>query len=199
MLKLVGFNNINRIVCNSKIPLINVIKFQSRTFHSFKPLYSSSSETEKQPVLSWEEFLKLRKQERRINLGSSIFTALFGSTLSWGYISQIEIDPTEMILGFDPFMVMVLGMMSCTGLGYLLGPFVGGGIFNIKNKKILDQYMLKQKSFLNHVIKNRVDASRQSFSNPVPDYYGERIGSLKEYRQWLRDCNAYRKKAQEFL
>jgi hypothetical protein len=29
----------------------------------------------------------------------------------------------------------------------------------------------------------------------VPDYYGEKIGSMKGYRQWLRDQATYRRKA----
>ena len=33
-------------------------------------------------------------------------------------------------------------------------------------------------------MKNRVDPSRQSVSNPVPDYYCEKVGNLKQYRQW---------------
>lgn len=162
---------------------------------SAEPLSLSSDETK----LTWEQFLKLRKQEKRINFVSSIFTSLVGSTTAWAYISQVEIDPTQMIYGVDPFVVMVGGMFASTLLGYLFGPLVGGGVFNLKNRAILREYLDRQKTFLKHIIKNRADPSRNSFQNPVPDYYGENIGSLKEYRTWLRDCNAYRKKAQEFL
>jgi import inner membrane translocase subunit TIM23 len=52
----------------------------------------------------------------------------------------------------------------------------------------------REKEFLQHIKKNRVDPSFQSFSNPVPDYYGEKIGSVKQYRQWLKDQRAYNKK-----
>ena len=32
--------------------------------------------------------------------------------------------------------------------------------------------------------------------NPVPDFYGEKVvGDFKSYRRWLRDQNAYRRKA----
>lgn len=43
----------------------------------------------------------------------------------------------------------------------------------------------KDKEFYRHIVKNRVNPSRQSVSNPVPDYYCEKVGSLKQYRQWL--------------
>lgn len=45
----------------------------------------------------------------------------------------------------------------------------------------------KEREFHRHIKKNRVDPTLQSTSNPVPDFYGEKIGSIKEYRQWLRD------------
>ncbi|KAI7864554.1 mitochondrial import protein Pam17-domain-containing protein, partial [Spinellus fusiger] len=34
--------------------------------------------------------------------------------------------------------------------------------------------------------KNRADARLHSIRNPVPDYYGEKIQSVADYRSWLR-------------
>ncbi|AMD22481.1 HHL289Wp [Eremothecium sinecaudum] len=155
--------------------------------------------TKDSSALTWEEFFKLRKQENRINTGSSLFTAFVGTNLSWVYLSTMQIDPTQMIFGFDPLLVICAGLFASGGLGYLFGPLLGSGIFKLKNKQILESYTTKNKDFLKHIKKNRVDASSQSFSNPVPDYYGEKIGSLKEYRQWLKDCQSHRRKAKEFL
>jgi import inner membrane translocase subunit TIM23 len=55
---------------------------------------------------------------------------------------------------------------------------------------------IRDREFYAHIVKNRVDPSRQSVSNPVPDYYAEKVGSLKQYRQWLRDQSAFRRKSQ---
>jgi len=33
-------------------------------------------------------------------------------------------------------------------------------------------------------------------SNPVPDYYGEKIGSVADFRNWMKDQRAYNKKRQ---
>ncbi|SMN19330.1 similar to Saccharomyces cerevisiae YKR065C PAM17 Constituent of the Translocase of the Inner Mitochondrial membrane (TIM23 complex) [Maudiozyma saulgeensis] len=167
--------------------------------------FASSSTTKKntsdvaQSSLTWKEFFQLRKQQRRINVVSSGFTALVGCNISWAYLSNMEIDPTQMIMGFDPLVVVSAGLMASGALGYLFGPLIGTQVFNLKNNKTLTDFGLKNKEFLEHIIKNRVDASSQSFSNPVPDYYGEKIGSMKEYRQWLRDCHSYARKAKEFL
>ena len=57
----------------------------------------------------------------------------------------------------------------------------------------------REKEFLTRIRKNRVDASSQSMSNPVPDYYGEKIGSVKDYRQWLKDQRAFKLKREKFF
>lgn len=159
----------------------------------------SVSSTPETTPFAWADFFKLRKQERKIDVGSSIVSAFLACNVSWSYVSTMQIDPTQTLFGFDPLVVVSAGMIASGGLGYLFGPLLGSSIFKLKNKGHLDNYNVKSKVFLSHIKANRVDASSQSFSNPVPDYYGERIGSLKEYRQWLRDCHAYRRKAKEFV
>jgi hypothetical protein len=67
------------------------------------------------------------------------------------------------------------------------------------NRNAVAQIDTLDREFYKHVAKNRVDAALQSATNPVPDYYGEpygsllaslltarpgeKIGSLKQYRQ----------------
>ncbi|QLG71715.1 hypothetical protein HG535_0C00640 [Zygotorulaspora mrakii] len=160
---------------------------------------STEAEKDVSKDLSWVEFFELRKKQRRINVGSSVFTAFLGCNISWAYLSTMEIDPTQTIFGFDPLAVISAGIGASGVLGYLLGPLMGTKLFNVTHREKLKGFEQKNKEFLKRIIENRVDASSHSFSNPVPDYYGEKIGSLKEYRQWLRDCHAFRRKAREFL
>lgn len=63
----------------------------------------------------------------------------------------------------------------------------------------VDMCQQREKEFLTRIKKNRVDPSSQSMSNPVPDYYGEKIGSVQQYRQWLKDQRAYKLKREKFL
>lgn len=160
----------------------------------------SPKEQELAKGLNWEQFLTLRKTQRRMAIGSSIFGAFLAMGLAFVWVAQKQIDPTETIFGLDAFTVYI-GAIMCIGvLGYLVGPpLIGDTLFNLSHRGIMGSYRIKQKLFLQHIRKMRVDASRQSMNNPVPDYYGEKIGSLKDYRQWLRDCNEYRRKASEFL
>lgn len=52
----------------------------------------------------------------------------------------------------------------------------------------------KEKSFYDRVNRYRGDASKSSPQNPVPDFYGEKIKSVKDYRRWLKDQRAFKRK-----
>lgn len=134
-----------------------------------------------------------------INLASSMLTTVAGATLTFTYLGNYEFDPEKSIMGLDPLMLLV-GAVGLGGFaGFLTGPVIGNRIFNLSNKRILKQFKDRDLVFLTKIKLNRVDPSTQSFSNPVPDYYGEKIYSLKDYKQWLRDCNAFKRKSREFL
>lgn len=149
--------------------------------------------------MNWVDFFTLRKENKRFNLITSSFTGLLGAFGTMAYLGNVEIDVEKPIFGIDPFMVLG-GVVILGGVaGYLVGPTIGTKIFNLKNKKVLAEFRAKDQVFLLRIKRNRVDPSSQSFSNPVPDYYGERIYTLANYKQWLRDCNAFRRKTQGFL
>ncbi|CAK7893411.1 presequence translocated-associated motor subunit Pam17p, mitochondrial [[Candida] anglica] len=155
----------------------------------------------KAPVapMNWTEFFTLKKQNSRFNMFSSGITAFGGSFVTLTFLGNIELDVEKPIMGLDPLMVMG-GLVGLGGFaGYMFGPFLGTALFNMRNRALLESYKLKNQLFLRHIKAKRVDPSSQSMSNPVPDYYGEKIYSLNHYKQWLRDCNAFRRKSREFL
>lgn len=55
------------------------------------------------------------------------------------------------------------------------------------------------KEFYKHIVRNRADPSSNSARNPIPDYYGEKIKSVSEYRTWLRKHREYRRKAKFYV
>ncbi len=55
----------------------------------------------------------------------------------------------------------------------------------------------KERQFFNRIKAHRVDPSSSSVQNPVPDYYGEKIGSVADYRRWLKDQRAFKLKRGE--
>ena len=61
------------------------------------------------------------------------------------------------------------------------------------NSKLMDTNinLQKDRAFLHRIRARRVDPSSASIQNPVPDYYGEKIGSVADYRRWLKDQRAF--------
>lgn len=155
--------------------------------------------TKSTPALNWVEYLKLKKQNNVLNTAVSVMTGLGGGFLTLNYLGNVEIELDKHIFGVDAIMVMGGAVILGAGFGYLLGPFVGTYIFGLKNRAVMSLFKIKDREFMHRIKVNRVDPSSQSFSNPVPDYYGEKIYSLKGYKQWLRDCNAYRRKSKDFI
>lgn len=143
--------------------------------------------------LTWQRFLVLRTRRRQINFVSSIITGVATSIAAWGFIAEAEIDleQQDVILGLDAVTAAGLGVVAAGFMGSLIGPTVGQYVFKMFNSKQWPAFLMKETDFLSHIQRNRVNPQFQSVSNPVPDYYGEKIGSLKDYRRWLRDCRKY--------
>jgi len=150
-------------------------------------------------VLDWDTFFKLRKSRRRIQLVSSVGTTLGGMVAGAQVLARSDMDAIVGQIPLDPFITLGLITFSCGGIGWLLGPIVGTGIFNMMNGKHRAQMAMKEKEFYNRIKRFRVDPSASSMANPVPDYYGERISSVQGYRQWLKDQRAFNKKRQTFV
>jgi mitochondrial import inner membrane translocase subunit TIM23 len=84
-------------------------------------------------------------------------------------------------------------------MGALIGPTIGSAVWRLRHRHKIAVLDEMDREFFKRIAKNRVDASLQSPTNPVPDYYGmydfgfcmlslilflgEKIGSLHQYRQ----------------
>ncbi|GAA6060954.1 hypothetical protein JCM10212_006536 [Sporobolomyces blumeae] len=167
---------------------------------------SSSSATQAASTLSaadlaaarqidWPTYLSLRKSQRVYGLVASVPTTLLGFFGGASYFATIESDPTDLILGLQPVYIYGIATIGCIGLGWLAGPIVGGGIWRLLHRRSVKSMEAKDKDFFAHVVKNRADASRNSVANPIPDYYAEKVGSLTQYRHWLRDQRTFMRKS----
>ncbi|QDS67507.1 hypothetical protein FKW77_001534 [Venturia effusa] len=155
---------------------------------------SSASKTAEDPdaVLTWNRFLELRRTRRRVCLVASVVGGL--SFFVTGIVVLTTNDFDQMgaqMIGLDPFITLGLGTFACGALGWLLGPFLGTALFNMYYKRLVPQMRVKEKEFYSRIKKFRVDPSVSSMQNPVPDYYGEKIGSVAGYRRWLKDQRAF--------
>ncbi|CAL1705662.1 unnamed protein product [Somion occarium] len=152
------------------------------------------SQAEKES-LPWSEYLAIRRRKRRWETAVTIPLTIAGFAGGVMYFGSLEMDPTKPIFNVDPMVVYGVATLGCAGLGYLIGPVIGSACWRTTHRRLMKLIEARDRQFHDHIVKNRVDPAAQSATNPVPDFYGEKIGSLHDYRQWLRDQCKYRRKA----
>ncbi|KAK7019509.1 Presequence translocated-associated motor subunit pam17 [Favolaschia claudopus] len=145
--------------------------------------------------LNWGEYFEIRRRRRQWQTALTIPCAMIGFFGGSFYFGSLQTDPTKPIMGVDPMIFYGGCTVLCMGAGYVVGPSLGSAIWRIMNRRVVANMDTLDREFFKHIAKNRVDASLQSATNPIPDYYGEKVGSLRQYRQWLRDQAKYRRKA----
>ncbi|ODM15366.1 Presequence translocated-associated motor subunit pam17, mitochondrial [Aspergillus cristatus] len=161
---------------------------------------NSSSAAPNEAKLDWNSFFKLRATRRRYSVASSVLTSAATTVFGVQYLSTQDIESLgAQVMGLDPIVVLGMSTMACGAVGWLLGPFVGNGLWSLVNRKYTAAFIRKEKEFFDRIRRFRVDPSSNSIANPVPDYYGEKIGSVQGYRSWLKDQRAYNRKRRSFI
>ncbi|PHH69231.1 hypothetical protein CDD83_5785 [Cordyceps sp. RAO-2017] len=136
----------------------------------------------------------MRLRRRRIQIGFSVATGLAGGVAGAAALSSGLAEPLVMQIPLDPFFTLGLMTLACVGMGWLIGPSIGGQVFYLLNRQYKGQIMQKESEFFARIKNNRADPSNSSAGNPVPDFYGEKIQSVSGYRRWLKDQRAFNKK-----
>ncbi|KAJ3109271.1 hypothetical protein HDU97_007765 [Phlyctochytrium planicorne] len=137
----------------------------------------SSVASSPESLITWTEYFRLRKSKKVGERIGGIIGGVLGLTVSGYYFFAVaEFDPTEPIWIFpDP------------SLAYGLGIFIIGGVVAGRDKE-----------FFNRIQAKRPTEVKLSIDTPAPDYYGESVTSIKEYRAWLKKQRAYRLKNGDF-
>ncbi|KAI8338115.1 mitochondrial import protein Pam17-domain-containing protein [Chlamydoabsidia padenii] len=146
----------------------------------------ASNTDNKALIPTWNEYFKLRSKRRIFELASYAPSTIFPAAFTGSYFMQMEIDPTTTIIGMDPLMAAGIATAGAGFCGFLAGPVFGDAFFKLLNRKYVPEMDARDKNFYEHIKKNRADARLNSIRNPVPDYYGEKIQSVADYRSWLR-------------
>ncbi|KAI5886012.1 mitochondrial import protein Pam17 [Schizophyllum commune H4-8] len=146
-------------------------------------------------VLGWAEYFKIRRSRRLWQNIMTVPTSIVGLAGGALYFGSLDTDPLKPIMGLDPFMFYGICTAGCMGIGFLFGPTVGTALWRLTHKSKLPLIDARDREFFEHIARNRVPAELQSPTKPVPDYYGEKIGSVHQYRQWLKDQAKYKKRA----
>jgi mitochondrial import inner membrane translocase subunit TIM23 len=131
---------------------------------------SSAQGSDNKPteLLDWNTFFRLRRKRRLFQLTSSVTTSAMGFVSGASLITSSNMDALVSQLPLDPFISLGLMTFTCAGAGWLVGPIVGTGIFNLQNRKFRSQMDKKEKEFYRRIKQYRVDPSASSMANPVP-------------------------------
>jgi len=150
--------------------------------------------------MTWNTFLTLRRRRRHYNLLASISTSLLTTTIGTTLLASQPLD-TLPLFNLDPFVVLGVATAGSAAAGWLIGPFLGNAVFmsTMRGGGRGEEFRRKEKDLYRRVMRHRVDPSSSSAGNPVPDFYGEKIGSVREYRTWMRDQRAYNRRRKTFL
>ncbi|KAJ5445551.1 hypothetical protein N7491_001633 [Penicillium cf. griseofulvum] len=139
---------------------------------------STSAPANNEVKLDWDSFFKLRASRRRYSLVSSVASSAISTSVGVQVLSGQDLEHLgATVMGLDPF--IVLGLATAA--------------------KYKPSVNTKEKEFFDRIRRFRVDPSTNSIANPVPDYYGEKIGSVAGYRNWLKDQRAYNRKRRNFI
>ena len=163
--------------------------------------------------LKWNDYFRMRVQRNRFRPLLGIPSLFAGVGL---VVAACPYNPVEPMLGgIDPTIIMGMGAMAAGLFSYQLGTFASQTLWRLtKHRQVLRQFDSMDSKFYNSVAKNRAErgqspyiqtlgrsplrAAKSSSSNNsssasasgsdsmATDYYGERVKSLSDYRQWLR-------------
>ncbi|KAJ2784525.1 TIM23 complex component [Coemansia javaensis] len=144
--------------------------------------------------LNWDEFFRLRKQRRLWERLASLPCAMLGLGAGSAVFASLPVNPQQTFLGIDPLVLFGGSALFCGVLGFAVGPSVGRVWYRVASKDVSRMLDAKEAEFFSHVRANRSDPSFSSASNPLPDFYGEKIDSLHAYRKWLRKQRDHERK-----
>ncbi|KAI5463678.1 Presequence translocated-associated motor subunit PAM17, mitochondrial [Mariannaea sp. PMI_226] len=144
--------------------------------------------------LDWNTFFDLRTKRRRVQMVFSVASGLGTGFVGSGALLAGAGEAMTEHIPLDPIVTLGFATLAFTALGWLIGPTIGSYFFWLRYHKWKTQMTIKEAEFFTRIKKHRVDPSNSSTSNPVPDFYGEKIQSVAGYRRWLKDQKAFDKK-----
>jgi Mitochondrial import protein Pam17 len=118
--------------------VVSASSCRTPAFFNYQPLHFrpfTSTAPPNADRLSWDEFLRLRRQRRLSGVIASIPSSMLGIYAGVQYFGSGEIDPTQTILGFDPILMNAAFVLGCGVLGWLVGPTLGRGIWHALHRK----------------------------------------------------------------
>lgn len=96
----------------------------------------------------------------------SIASGILGGGAGAVVLSSGAGDSLVAMVPLDPFATLGIATVCAGGMGWLIGPTLGGQLFYLLNRRYKTQMLQKESEFLARVKKYRSDPTNSSTSNP---------------------------------
>jgi len=103
----------------------------------------TQSQTPSPTTLTWNEFLKLRRTRRYVNLAASMVSGVGSVAAATPVFVEYEVDTLgAQMTGLDP-MFVVGGSLAAVGVvGWLMGPFLGTAFFKVWKSSVATEFAM---------------------------------------------------------
>jgi hypothetical protein len=111
------------------------------------------------------------------------------------YTGTLDLQPTDTVLGMDPMVGLGVAGLGCGVAGFFAASVLSGVAWRLARPQLAAQLELRQRQYHAHVSRMRAPAETLPISGGgggvvTPDFYGEKVGSVADYRTWLRKQRA---------
>ncbi|KAF9550542.1 TIM23 complex component [Mortierella hygrophila] len=178
---------------------IDIIAYANGIEASFFSNLNRTHHLVERKSMDWNSYFALRGTRRLYERVFMVPSTLLGLLGGGYYFAHRDFDPTMSIFGLDQVVVYGLGAVGVGLVGSSVGSIVGNMIFRAVHANARPLLDKMDREFFNRIVLNRANPTGNPLTHPIPDFYGEKIKSVHDYRTWLRKQREYHRKAMYFV
>jgi import inner membrane translocase subunit TIM23 len=140
---------------------------------------------------SWNQWFSFRRRLKIVQRLCGIpMIGVVSLPINYCILNSPWIDPSKLLFGMDPIVFAGLSIVTTGTIGYFVGCSLPLVYLKHFNHSLFMQHEARKGDFFQRICKLRANVS----SDPSKllssvDFYGEGIGSVAQYRNWLRMHN----------
>ncbi|KAI9104051.1 mitochondrial import protein Pam17-domain-containing protein [Phlyctochytrium arcticum] len=175
---------------------------QTNSLHPRTPTSTSSTQVPPKETtdLPWRDYFALRRSRKNWERSGGVLGGLVGFVGgSYYFVAVADFDPTQQIMGLpDPTYLYIAGALAAAAGATVGGIILGGQGWRLaKSRQTLRALDIRDKDFFHRIQHHRPKEIAAVVPIPgsqsgMPDYYGEKILSVEDYRNWLQKQRKFR-------
>jgi import inner membrane translocase subunit TIM23 len=148
-------------------------------------------------TITWTRFFQLRRAQKTTEQVLMVCLGvggLMGGSYYFGAVA--DFDPIQPVFGvMDPHIAYGGASLLVGAVAAATGSIGGSHVWRLaQSKSLLKALDAREKEFFQRIQRHRPKEIKTSLQNPLPDYYGENIRSVGDYRRWIKKQRQWRVK-----